>query len=190
MASIAPSERLRRELDQIVAGVGDEHDPIEMIDRLRRPADPAVGARGRGDRLRELKARYRRILDEAGPAVEASAGLLALAADYRAAYPSAAAVIERELDALVCHLLPPRAPQADPQHQPARSDFVEVRRRAKVIGRFPRRNVGALARVGRARTLQPRMAQDHDDTAGGGRDPTAAAWPSQRARSIVNDRGR
>jgi hypothetical protein len=34
MASIAPSERLRRELDQIVAGVGDEHDPIEMIDRL------------------------------------------------------------------------------------------------------------------------------------------------------------
>jgi hypothetical protein len=107
MASIAPSERLRRELDQIVAAVGDEHDPIEMIDRLRRPADPAVGARGQGDRLRELKARYRRILDEAGPAVEASAGLLALAADYRAAYPSAAAVIKRELDALVCHLLPP-----------------------------------------------------------------------------------
>ncbi len=38
MASIAPSERLRRELDQIVAGVGDEHDPV-------------AGARGRGDRL-------------------------------------------------------------------------------------------------------------------------------------------
>ncbi len=33
--------------------------------------------------------------------------------------------------------LPRRAPQADPQHQPARSDFVEVRRRTKVIGRFP-----------------------------------------------------
>jgi hypothetical protein len=34
MASIAPSERLRRELDEIVAGVGDEDDPIEAIGRL------------------------------------------------------------------------------------------------------------------------------------------------------------
>ena len=32
------------------------------------------------------------------------AGLLALVADYRGAYPSAAAVIERDLEALVCHL--------------------------------------------------------------------------------------
>ena len=29
MASIAPSERLRRELQEIVAGAGDEDDPIE-----------------------------------------------------------------------------------------------------------------------------------------------------------------
>src|SRR6266540_6605280 len=34
MASIAPSERLRRELDEIVAGVGDEEDAIEAIGRL------------------------------------------------------------------------------------------------------------------------------------------------------------
>src|SRR6266540_5380663 len=34
MASIAPSERLRRELEEIVAGAGDEHDPIEAIGRL------------------------------------------------------------------------------------------------------------------------------------------------------------
>src|SRR6266545_6046901 len=34
MASIVPSERLRRELDVIVAGVGDEDDPIEAIGRL------------------------------------------------------------------------------------------------------------------------------------------------------------
>src|SRR5438477_603685 len=34
MASIVPSERLRRELDEIVAGVGDEGDPIEAIGRL------------------------------------------------------------------------------------------------------------------------------------------------------------
>jgi hypothetical protein len=34
MASIVPSERLRRELAEIVAGVGDEDDPIETIGRL------------------------------------------------------------------------------------------------------------------------------------------------------------
>ena len=34
MASIAPSERLRRELQDLVAGVGDEPDPIEAIGRL------------------------------------------------------------------------------------------------------------------------------------------------------------
>ena len=33
MASIARSERLRRELDEIVAGVADEDDPIEAIGR-------------------------------------------------------------------------------------------------------------------------------------------------------------
>ena len=34
MASIVPSERLRRELTEIVAGVGEEDDPIEAIGRL------------------------------------------------------------------------------------------------------------------------------------------------------------
>src|SRR6266508_311179 len=34
MVSIAPSERLRRELHDLVAGVGDEADPIEAIGRL------------------------------------------------------------------------------------------------------------------------------------------------------------
>src|SRR5712691_10151875 len=34
MASIVPSERLRRELHDLVAGVGDEHDPIEAIGRF------------------------------------------------------------------------------------------------------------------------------------------------------------
>src|SRR3989337_3296539 len=34
MASIVPSERLRRELTEIVAGIGGEDDPIEAIGRL------------------------------------------------------------------------------------------------------------------------------------------------------------
>ena len=87
---------------------------------------------------RELKAHYWRILDEAESVPEARAGLLALAADYKSAYPSAMAVIERDLDALVCHL---RFPSE--HHKRIRSTnllertFVEVRRRTKVIGRFP-----------------------------------------------------
>src|SRR5215218_3146584 len=87
---------------------------------------------------RELKARYWRILDEAASVADARAGLLALAGDYRAAYPSAAAVVERDLDALVCHLRFP----ADHRKRIRSTNllertFVEVRRRTKVIGRFP-----------------------------------------------------
>ena len=87
---------------------------------------------------RELKARSWQILDEASSVAEARAGLLALAGDYRRAYPAAMAVIERDLDALVCHLRFPTA-----HRKRIRSTnllertFVEVRRRTKVIGRFP-----------------------------------------------------
>jgi putative transposase len=89
---------------------------------------------------RELKARYWRILDEAASAAEARAGLLALVADYKRGYPAAMAVIERDLDALVCHL---RFPAEHRKRKRIRSTnllertFVEVRRRTKVIGRFP-----------------------------------------------------
>ena len=86
----------------------------------------------------ELKGRYWRILDEASSVAEAKAGLLALAADYRNAYPAAMAVIERDLDALVCHL---RFPSAHRKRIRSTNllerTFVEVRRRTKVIGRFP-----------------------------------------------------
>jgi hypothetical protein len=34
MARVAPSERLRRELDEILAGVDHEDDPLERIGRL------------------------------------------------------------------------------------------------------------------------------------------------------------
>lgn len=87
---------------------------------------------------RELKARYWRILDEAGSVAEARAGLLSLAADYRAAYPSAASVIERDVDALVCHLrFPHEHRKRIRSTNLLERTFVEVRRRTKVIGRFP-----------------------------------------------------
>jgi putative transposase len=87
---------------------------------------------------RELKARYWQILDEASTGAEARAGLVALAADYRRAYPAAMAVIERDLDALVCHLrFPSQHRKRIRSTNLLERTFVEVRRRTKVIGRFP-----------------------------------------------------
>jgi transposase-like protein len=87
---------------------------------------------------RELKARYWQILDEATTVADARAGLRALAGDYRRAYPAAMAVIERDLDALVCHLhFPSQHRKRIRSTNLLERTFVEVRRRTKVIGRFP-----------------------------------------------------
>ena len=87
---------------------------------------------------RELKARWWKVFDEASSPAEARPGLGSIIADYRSAYPWAMAVIERDLDALVAHLRWP------PEHRKRirtttllERTFVEVRRRTKVIGRFP-----------------------------------------------------
>ena len=86
----------------------------------------------------EVKARWWKIFDEAASPAEARRGLEAIIADYRAAYPSAMAVIERDRDQLVVHLRWPS------EHRKRirttnllERTFVEVRRRTKVIGRFP-----------------------------------------------------
>jgi transposase-like protein len=86
---------------------------------------------------RELKARWWKVFDAAASPAEARHGLEGIAADYRSAYPSAMAVIERDLDALVAHLRWPS------EHRKRirttnllERTFVEVRR-TKVIGRFP-----------------------------------------------------
>src|SRR5512144_305454 len=34
MAKIVPSERLRRELDEVLAGVGEHEDPVEAVARV------------------------------------------------------------------------------------------------------------------------------------------------------------
>ena len=87
---------------------------------------------------RELKARYWHILDEATSVADARAGLLALAADYRRAYPGAMAVIERDLDALVCYLRFPTVHRKGIRSTNLlERTFIEVRRRTKVSGRFP-----------------------------------------------------
>ena len=69
---------------------------------------------------------------------EAKTGLLALAGDYRAAYPSAMKTINEHVDQLAAHL---RFPLAHRKRTRSTNllerTFVEVRRRTKIIGRFP-----------------------------------------------------
>jgi len=87
---------------------------------------------------REVKARWWAIFDAAASPAEARRELLELAGDYRAAYPSAAAVIERDSDALVAHLRwPSEHRKRIRSTNLLERTFVEVRRRTKVIGRFP-----------------------------------------------------
>lgn len=87
---------------------------------------------------RELKARWWSVFDEAASAAEARAGLRALVADYHAAYPSAMAVIERDLDQLVTHLrFPGEHRKRIRSTNLLERTFVEVRRRTKIVGRFP-----------------------------------------------------
>ena len=87
---------------------------------------------------REVKARWWKTFDEASSPAEARRGLEAMIADYRASYPSAMAVIERDLDALVSHLRwPSEHRKRIRSTNLLERSFVEVRRRTKVIGRFP-----------------------------------------------------
>jgi transposase-like protein len=86
----------------------------------------------------EVKARYWAALDDAATAGEAKAALLALAGDYRAAYPSAMRVIDEHADQLVAHLrLPVEHRKRTRSTNLLERTFVEVRRRTKIIGRFP-----------------------------------------------------
>jgi transposase-like protein len=86
----------------------------------------------------EFKARYWRALDDACSPAEAKAWLLELAGEYRASYPSAMKTIDDHADQLVAHL---RFPLAHRKRTRSTNllerTFVEVRRRTKIIGRFP-----------------------------------------------------
>jgi putative transposase len=87
---------------------------------------------------REVKARYWAVLDDATCAGDAKPGLLALAGDYRAAYPSAMATIDEHVDQLVAHLrFPAEHRKRTRSTNLLERTFVEVRRRTKIIGRFP-----------------------------------------------------
>jgi transposase-like protein len=91
------------------------------------------------DRLhREVKTRYWAVLDDATSARDAKHGLLALAGDYRSAYPSAMRTITEHVDQLVAHLrFPLEHRKRTRSTNLLERTFVKVRRRTKIIGRFP-----------------------------------------------------
>src|SRR3954452_801918 len=87
---------------------------------------------------RDLKARWWRVFDDAGSPADARRALQAIVEDYRSAYPLAMAVITDNLDALVAHLRwPSEHRKRIRSTNLLERTFVEVRRRTKVIGRFP-----------------------------------------------------
>ena len=86
---------------------------------------------------REVKARYWAAFEERTPHA-AEMQLRALAAAYSATYPSFARSLEQDLDALVVHLrFPYEHRKRTRSTNLLERTFVEVRRRTKVIGRFP-----------------------------------------------------
>lgn len=86
----------------------------------------------------EVKARWWKAFDEARSAGEATRELRGIIADYKSAYPSAMAVIDADLPALVTHLrFPSEHRKRIRTTNLLERTFVEVRRRTKVIGRFP-----------------------------------------------------
>jgi transposase-like protein len=86
----------------------------------------------------EVKARWWKTFDEARSAGKARAQLQTLTSEYRAAYPSAMAVIERDLEQLATHQrFPTEHRKRIRSTNLLERTFVEVRRRTKVIGRFP-----------------------------------------------------
>ena len=86
----------------------------------------------------EVKARWCKAYEDASSPGEATRELQGIIADYKTAYPSAMAVIEADLPALVTHQQFPSAHRKRIRTTNLlERTFVEVRRRTKVIGRFP-----------------------------------------------------
>src|SRR5688500_8871565 len=63
MAKIVPSERLRRELDAVLAGVAERDDPVEAVARL---GARLIMQQALGDEVTEFlgRERYARVVDD------------------------------------------------------------------------------------------------------------------------------
>jgi transposase-like protein len=92
----------------------------------------------RGDLHARVRAAYWAALDEASSPAEAETGLRALVGSLEREYPSAAACLAEDLPALTVHLAYPlRLRKRLRSTNLLERSLEEVRRRTKVIGRFP-----------------------------------------------------
>jgi transposase-like protein len=92
----------------------------------------------RGDLHARVRAAYWAALDEASSPAEAETGLRALVGSLEREYPSAAACLAEDLAALTVHLAYPlRLRKRLRSTNLLERSLEEVRRRTKVIGRFP-----------------------------------------------------
>jgi hypothetical protein len=63
MKKVVPSERLRRELDDVLAGIGEEQDPVEAVARLgarlilQQALEDEVTSAGRGMSVSRVRGR-------------------------------------------------------------------------------------------------------------------------------------
>jgi hypothetical protein len=97
------------------------------------------------------------------------------------------AVIERDLDALVCHLrFPSQHRERIRSTNLLERTFVEVRRRTKVIGRFPG-ETSARSLVWAVLELSSRSWRGITKTASRRRDRAAATRTGRIARSTIDD---
>jgi transposase-like protein len=92
----------------------------------------------RGDLHKRVRAAYWKALDEATTPAEAETGLRVLVGSLAREYPSAAACLADDLVALTVHLAyPSRLKRRLRSTNLLERSLEEVRRRTKVIGRFP-----------------------------------------------------
>lgn len=92
----------------------------------------------KGDRIERTRAAYWAALDEATSPDQAERGLRALVGELESAYPSAAACLAEDLPALTVHLRYPLTLRKRLRSTNLlERSLEEVRRRTKVIGRFP-----------------------------------------------------
>jgi hypothetical protein len=105
--------------------------------------------------------------------------------DYRAAYPSAMAAIERDAAELVTHLrFPSEHRKRIRSTNLLERTFVEVRRRTKVVGRFPG-ETSALSRPQTTMSGRPRLRAVNSTPAGPKLRHAGAARPPDRPRLVL-----
>ncbi len=112
----------------------------------------------------EIKARWWKHSTRPAPRARPRRELQSIIDDYKTSYPSAMAVIETDLPALVTHLrFPSASPQADQDHEPPGENVRGGPPAHQGDRPVPRRDLRAVTDLGRAGALMPRLARREDE---------------------------